>query len=369
MYKYTSINIENKQILCYFVLSEAIMNPIKIVVSGYIGFDNFGDEALLSVLLKNLKEQHCELTVITSNPQKTKFVHGVKTVKTFDVIGIINALLKTNFLVSGGGSLLQDKTSLKSLLYYLFVIFCAKIFRKKVIIYSQGIGPINNWFARLITKQILKSCDLLTVRDEKSLFLLRGWGINNVVLEADAVFNLEVPKYEPQNCVGIQLRNWKFLSTSFIDELVNQVIVNFPDKKILLFSFQDELDYEICQAFQAKLTLKAPHISTQIVQNNYSNRILENFKTLEYLIAMRFHACLLATKLGIKTLAINYDEKVEKLAKSAQIPFVNLNEETKLGQKMELLKEVDVLKMLEFANSQKYNFEKMNLLISSSELN
>lgn len=339
------------------------MNTTKIVVSGYIGFDNFGDEALLSVLLKNLKSKNCDITVISSNPSKTKFIHKVKTIKTFNILGIINAILNSDVLISGGGSLLQDKTSLKSLLYYLFIILCAKFFKKKIIIYSQGIGPINTPFAKLLTKLTLKNCDLLSVRDEKSLFLLRGWGIKNVDLESDAVFNIELPKYTPQNKVGIQLRNWKYLSEDFINELVNQIIQNFSDKEIILFSFQDELDYTLCQKFQTILTLKAPHINTKIVQNNYTNDIVECFKTLEYLIAMRFHACLLATKFGIKTLAINYDEKVEKLAKSASIPIINLDEKNKLEQKIEELKNLNVSQMLNFANSQKFNFEKINNLI------
>lgn len=341
------------------------MKPIKIVVSGYIGFDNFGDETLLSVLLQNLKEQGTKIAVITANPQKTALIHGIKTCKTFNILGIVSTLFSSDILISGGGSLLQDKTSLKSLLYYLFIIITAKLFNKKVIIYSQGIGPIKNKLAKLVTKLTLKSCDLISVRDEKSLFLLRGWGINNVDLESDAVFNIQIPKYEPQNKIGIQLRKWRYLSESFLDELVKQITQNFSDREILLFSFQDSLDYEICKNFQTKLTLKSPHIKTQIIQNNYPHMIPENFKTLEYLIAMRFHACLLATKFGIKTLAINYDEKVEKLAKATNMPFINLDKEKDLEEKINELKSVDALPLLEYANTQRFNFEKINQLIKS----
>ena len=345
------------------------MKQARVVISGYIGFDNFGDEALLSVLLQNLKAQGVKTTVISANPAKTAFMYGVKTCKTFDIFRVMISILHSDILISGGGSLLQDKTSLKSLLYYLFVIFCAKFFGKKVIIFSQGIGPINNSFAKFITKYFLKQCDLLSVRDEKSLFLLRGWGIDKVEFDSDAVFNIDIPKYEPQNIVGIQLRNWKNLSEEFLEELANQVVKDFADKEVLLFSFQDSLDYEVCRTFQTKLLLKAPHIKTQIIKNDYPNSILESFKTLEYLIAMRFHACLLATKFGIKTLAINYDEKVEKLAKSANLPVVNLDEKHKLTQKFEELKALNVLSMLDFAKSQRFDFEKINNLIRTLEKN
>ncbi len=338
------------------------MKKVKVVVSGYIGFDNFGDEAILSVLLDNLKQQRTEITVISSNPAKTKLLHGVKSCKTFAFFSILAALLRTDILISGGGSLLQDKTSVKSLLYYLFLIFCAKISGKKVIIFAQGIGPINNGFAKFSTKIAIKSADLVTVRDEKSLYLLRGWGVK-AELQPDPVFNLEIPAYSPQGKVGIQLRDWKFLSEEFLQKLADSVVQNFSDREILLFSLQDTLDYELCKVFENKLKLRNPMISVKIIKNDYPHNITENFKTLEYLIAMRFHACLLALKFGIKTLAINYDEKVEKLATEAQIPFVNLDGADKLEYKFENLKSLKTGTLFEYANTKEYDFSEINSLI------
>lgn len=343
------------------------MKPVKIVVSGYIGFDNFGDESILSVLLDNLKRQNTDITVISSNPQKTKLIHGVKTCKTFDLFSIILAILNCNILISGGGSLLQDKTSIKSLLYYLFIIFCAKLFRKKVVIFAQGIGPLNTSIARFLTKFTLKSCDLLSVRDEKSLFLLRGWGISPD-LQCDPVFNLQIPDYSPQGKVGIQLRSWKYLSDDFLCKLADETVKNFSDRKILIFSFQDSLDYKLCKEFQTKLTIRNPQINTEIIKNDYPHNITENFKTLEYLIAMRFHACLLALKFGIKTLALNYDEKVEKLAKDAAIPFSNLDKPENLEQLFKELKALKTGVLFEYANTKKYDFSKINDLINNHKI-
>lgn len=339
---------------------------VKVIISGYIGFDNFGDEAILSVLLEDLKAQSTDITVISSNPDKTKLIHGVKTVKTFDILSILFNLAKTDVFISGGGSLLQDKTSIKSLMYYLFLIFAAKIFGKKIIIFAQGIGPINNPLARILTKIAIKSAALVSVRDEKSLFLMRGWGIDTD-LQPDPVFNLELPDYSPMGHVGIQLRSWKYLSENFLSQLSKAILDNFSDREILLFSLQDSLDYEVCKAFQTRLIVKNPKIKTRIVLNNYPNSIPENLKTLEYLIAMRFHACLAALKMGVKTLALNYDEKVEKLAKEAEIPFVNLDEADKISEKIEALKSLKTSMLYEYANSRKYDFTKINNLIKQLE--
>ena len=340
------------------------MKPVKVVVSGYIGFDNFGDESILEVLLDNLKQQGCSITVISSNPQKTALLHGVKSCKTFSLINILFNLIHTDILISGGGSLLQDKTSLKSLFYYLFIILCAKLFHKKVIIFAQGIGPINNKFAQWLTKFVLKKCDLHSVRDEKSLFLLRGWGID-AMLQSDPVFNLDIPNYLPQNKLGIQLRSWKHLTTDFLDVLADEIANKFPNHEVLIFSFQDTQDYKLCKEFQTKLALRKPQIKTEIIQNNYQHNLIENFKNLEYLIAMCFHACLLAIKFGIKTLAINYDEKVEKLAKESGIPCINLDEQDKLDKKIQEMKTLNESALLEFAQSQQFNFSKINNLINS----
>ena len=118
----------------------------KFCISGYYGFDNFGDETILKVLTEQLKkfEKSSEITVFSSNPLKTEELYNVKSVYSFDLLSVVKELLRCNYLISGGGSLLQDVTSNKSLIYYLGVIAVALFFRKKVIIFAQGIGPINN---------------------------------------------------------------------------------------------------------------------------------------------------------------------------------------------------------------------------------
>ena len=105
----------------------------RAVLSGYFGFKNFGDEAILSLLVNKLQSLKYSVTVISSNPDYTKaqFKH-IRCVKTFDISNIAGFILKSDVLISGGGSLLQDVTSLKSLIYYLFIIFLGIFFNKKV---------------------------------------------------------------------------------------------------------------------------------------------------------------------------------------------------------------------------------------------
>ena len=129
-----------------------VNSPLKIAVSGYYGFNNFGDEAILKTLVQELKLYSTEITVFSKSPALTSSRLGVSAVYTFDFFNIFRTLKSVDVLISGGGSLLQDSTSLKSLFYYLGVILVALFFRKKVVIFAQGIGPINNFLGRFLTK-------------------------------------------------------------------------------------------------------------------------------------------------------------------------------------------------------------------------
>ncbi len=331
---------------------------LKITLSGYYGFDNFGDEAILGVLSKKMLELSDNVCAISKNPTKTAELYGVKTIPFFAIPQIIKRIFESDVLVSGGGSLLQDVTSLKSLLYYLFIINTALFFRKKVIIFAQGLGPINNRFGAFLTKNTLKKCTLVSVRDRKSKLLLHLWGIE-ADLVCDPLFGLELPAATPQNIVGIQLRSFKTLKDNLLDKLAIQVNKEFEDKKIQIFSFQDSLDLDVCKKFEKLLKNINPNLQTELVYSQTSAEILDKFSKLEYLIAMRFHANLIAIKYGIKTLAINYDIKVEKLAEDAQIPYLSMSADEDYDCMFSQLKSIDCKHLKDFAQTKDFDWTKI----------
>lgn len=333
-------------------------NHKHIAVSGYYGFENFGDEAILSVLAKELKRNDYYVTVFSKNPEKTGFKLGVNSVYSFDLKKVIKTLKECDVLVSGGGSLLQDATSLKSLLYYLFVILSAQYFKKDVIIFAQGIGPIKNPIGRLLTKQALKKCKYITVRDEKSLFRLRGWNLKPDLV-SDPVWNMEIKETVPMGRVGVQLRSWKGLSQKYLFALARQINANFSDKEIYIYSFQDALDLELCKHFEAQLKLVNPKIKTVLLNNLSIDETVQSFSNLNYLIGMRYHACLLALKYGIPTLALSYDEKVEKIAHRFDLPCSFLNDEEKFEELFKSLKEIQPQKLCAKAKECVFDFDKI----------
>ena len=167
----------------------------NILISGYYGFDNIGDESILRTLVTSLRERipDCSLTVLSHDPAATREKYGVEAVERMPPLAIARAVRRCDMLISGGGSLLQDVTSSKSLHYYLAIIRFAQLLGKKVFIYSQGIGPIEKDADRRATARALRRADGIVVRDERSAALLAEIGVpaERVVITADPVIRMK----------------------------------------------------------------------------------------------------------------------------------------------------------------------------------
>ncbi len=321
----------------------------KAVCSGYYGFDNFGDDAVLKVLVDNFSSKY-DLTVFSSNPDKTSRLYDVSSIYSFDYLKVITALLKCDVLISGGGSLLQDVTSVKSLLYYCGLIFLAGIFRKEIIIFAQGMGPFNSLFSKFFVKFVLKFAKIITVRDDASFELLKKWGLSPVLV-CDPVFNIQIPMVYKNSAVGIQLRDFVGVDDNFLKSIANVINENFSDKEVVIFSFQDSKDLKICEHFNTFLNANAT------IKHNLSiDEYITEISQLEYLFAMRFHAVLVALKAGVKVLPISYDKKVSELAKEVEVPYVTLDDYEHLSDLVFELKNQNVNKNKELLNLKHLDF-------------
>ena len=328
----------------------------KILISGYYGFDNFGDEAILGVLINHLRGN--DITVLSSNPEKTGRTHNVNSLNSFNPKLIVERLPKFDMLISGGGSLLQNVTSNKSLFYYCGLINIMASLKRDVVIFAQGIGPVKGFWGKLIVKSALKKCKYISVRDEKSQELLKSWGIESNLV-CDPIFDLNVPTPKKTRKVGIQLRKFASLTDELFDEIIKQVALKFSDREIELICFQDSEDEGISKVFLNKLKKKNPTINANIIKNLTNKEVIEKVSEYDYLIGMRFHACLLGLKYGIKTLAISYDPKVETLAKNVNIPYLVMDSKKNDYKKaFEDLEKLSLFNLLNFANSQEFDWTK-----------
>ena len=162
---------------------------MKVLISGYYGFGNLGDEAVLSGLVTGLQAHGHQVSILSNNPEKTKALHDVDAVTRYK--GLPLALAQTDALISGGGGLLQDKTSARSLRYYLGTLCLAKALGKRSIVYGQSIGPLSPAGERSV-RRTLKGLPV-AVRDGASQRLLASLGIQ-AELVADAALLLNKPE-------------------------------------------------------------------------------------------------------------------------------------------------------------------------------
>lgn len=332
---------------------------VKVAISGYYGFKNFGDEAILSVLINHLKDlKNVDITVFSSDTNYTSKTYSVNAVKRFDLKNVIKTIQNSDVLISGGGSLLQDVTSLKSVIYYSLIIALGLLFNKKVIIFAQGIGPLNKKLSQFIVRNLLKNCSLVTVRDEKSLALLKDWNID-AKLVCDPIYSLDVVQEFRENTIGVQLREFKTMNYNLLHKLALFIANKFSDKKVEIFSLQESQDLELCKKFEQILKTLNPEVSTEIVTDDIVNKISK----LSYLIAMRFHAILVALKCGIKSCAINYDVKVEKLANEAAIPLISMEAHENLEDVYNQLENINSDNLLKFSKTKVFDWSMFDELL------
>ena len=244
----------------------------NILISGYYGFDNIGDESILRAVINGIRERvpDCRLTVLSHAPAATREKYGVEAVDRMAPLEILRAIKRCDMLISGGGSLLQDVTSSKSLQYYLAIIRLAKHYRKKVFIYSQGIGPIDRPANRRATAMVLRTVDGIAVRDERSANLLEEIGVppEKVVITADPV--LRMPRVdkargaEALRRAGVSERRdltvgWAIrerdVNSAFVSEIracIRWLRERYNAESVLI-PFHYEEDLAVCRAEQFQL--------------------------------------------------------------------------------------------------------------------
>ena len=301
----------------------------KIVISGYYGFANAGDEAMLTAIVKSLRqaEESVDLTVISGAPQNTASKHKVSSVHRFSPLEIYSAINNCDLLLSGGGSLLQDVTSKKSLLYYLAIIWLGKMLNKKVMLFAHGIGPIRSGILRKLTKYVCSKADLITVRDTDSLVELERIGVasNKVCLTADAVLTLaqadkeqglqSLQKFnvsQDKKLVAISVRSWGS-SDKYLQEMANaaDALVEQSNVQIVLLPLQYPADVTACRKLhqfmkQDVVILDAAFDTEQFLA------LMGNFSLL---IGMRLHALIFAAVMEVPFIALSYDPKIDGFVK------------------------------------------------------
>ncbi len=300
------------------------MINVKAVLCGYYGMGNAGDEALLVSLLQMLPKTVLPI-VLSGNPQETKKQYRVASCDRKSTFTLLNALNQSDVFIWGGGSLMQDATSIASPIYYAGLMALAQQRGLKTIAWAQGIGPLNKSLTRWLTKQTLLGCDAISVRDTASAQLLDSWQIESVIAP-DPVWALQSTtptKLEPidRDCVAVVLRSHPLLTKARLNTIV-LALQDFQTKtqaQILLIPFQPDRDTAIAKTIKSQLDRDSTIISLDDPQE-----LKGLFKQVKMTIGMRLHSLIMAAAEGSNCFALSYDPKVTRLMNETNIPGYEL---------------------------------------------
>lgn len=161
---------------------------LHIVIFGYFGCDNLGDETNLRELVVFLREIQpgIGITVISALPEATARKLGVESIAKYNWTKIAAAFQRADLLIGGGGSLFQDRSSLRSLLYYAGLIFLAGWFRLDAFLYGQGIGPFRSGMGKWMAGRALSRVRVITLRDSLSQSALENLRVSGPVVHITA---------------------------------------------------------------------------------------------------------------------------------------------------------------------------------------
>lgn len=325
IFKYYSVNKMANDCIKAYEAALADKKKYRVLMSGYYGFNNAGDDAILLSIYSNIKKlnKNIDVTVLANKPEITGKKYGVKMADRLNVLSIIKAVKNCDLLLSGGGSLLQDRTSTRSLVYYLSIICLSKLFGKKVMLYANGIGPVIKPQNRKLVKKVVSEADLITLREEKSLEELRNMGVTNknAIVTADPVFTLEcVPKersYEilkeigiegSPHLIGVSVRNWKNID-NFVEDLAGLCddIIEKTGRKIVFISMQVPYDTYVSQKVMSKMRNKS-----YILKDGYTpTELMGVIGLMDMVISMRLHTLIFAANQRVPMLGFIYDPKID----------------------------------------------------------
>lgn len=277
---------------------------MRLLISGYYGFANLGDEAILAGLSRELTRRGHQVTVLSADPAGTAAHHGVAAAHR--TRGLIGALLRADAVVSGGGGLLQDATSARSLTYYLAVLRTARLLGRRVAVYGQSLGPLSATGRERVARA-LRGVPAFW-RDERSRDLARELGLDDR-LTADAALLLapeEPAGPDPDGPVLLVPRAGHPAYNLALARLARSLAAaDVPVAAVALHAGHDDAEVE-------GLRRAAP--SLQAWRARTPEELIAALPRASFVVSARLHGCVLAAAAGVGFAALAYDPKVAGFA-------------------------------------------------------
>lgn len=299
------------------------MNAPRIVLSGYYGFGNAGDEAVCYAIIEALRREMPEvrITVLSNEPERTAEAYGVRAVNRWMPTRVLPQLASADLLISGGGSLLQDVTGANGILYYLGILEAARRLGVPQMIYAQGIGPLGLPRNRRLVARAMNAASLCTVREPDSKALLQKIGVQRpIFITPDPVIGLDMAAVDPAlgeralRSAGRHSERPLLLCVPRLWGETDRVkryaealdrISEAEGMDVALLAMQPSQEGALCQAVAGHMKSRA----VVLAEDYEMPTLLSIFKAADAVIAVRLHGLILGALAGARLLALSYDPK------------------------------------------------------------
>ncbi len=294
------------------------MSSPEVIINGYFGYGNLGDEIILRSEIKNLKaaSSNLKITVLVKSPSSYKAPEGVSVIGRYNTIKIVKKLKRGVFYVTGGGGIFQDRTSIRSLFYYTFLIRLARFFGSSPVIFAGGIGPVDSGIGKRLLKRAAMCCSYVSLRDAESKELLSDIckRDKDFKVTSDQAFTIKPCSIKAAAEILIKNKiSQKFIAVSvrdtspainekaFAEEIMR--IADAENASAVFFPMQLPNDTEICKRL-AELT------SGKVLSGLSGSDLAGVLSLAEFAVGMRLHFLILCIVAGCQTVAVPYDKKV-----------------------------------------------------------
>jgi len=301
---------------------------VRFLISGYYGFGNLGDEALLRVIVAQLRTRYPFATIdaLSNAPAETAHEFHIEATPRWDQGAIRHAIARADVVLSGGGGLFQSATSLKSLLYYAGIVRSAIRSGSKAMVFAQSIGPLD-FLGKQAVRECCKGLHAATVRDERSRELFAPLVPSTLVERtADPVFLYDLPSdgalsdvlgadSEPLVVVCVRkTANWPECA-SVVAEAVDRLAERYGARAAFV-PFGGTPDAEAATVVIRKCRSKPMLLAFEGLDD-----VARTIARATLVIGVRLHALILAIRFGVPFLAVPYDPKVTGLCEDAGYPL------------------------------------------------
>jgi polysaccharide pyruvyl transferase CsaB len=343
----------------------------RILIAGYIGFGNAGDEAIARVVTGELREKipGAEMTIVSGNPSHTAGAYGVRAIGWRDPLAIAEAVRHTDLTILGGGGLFQDYWGFDpaailtreqwGLSFYVAPALLSAVYAKPLMLYAVGVGPLLSEHGRKYTKVAGDIAARITVRDLVSKDLMESLGVSadKITVTADPAFNLkpaaeaadlaEVGEWKSSGpAIAVCLRTWNFgADSTFCDREVARAlddVLASEGGRILFVPFQEDDDlYVARRVWQQMRHRQDAALLTKPCSPEMLAGIVAN---ADLVLGMRLHSVIFSLAAQVPFVALEYDPKVGGLAELTgfqefTLPFGGIEADVLAGRMRQALGE------------------------------